>query len=161
MNYPLKKNISVFCYIQLSFYGDQSPSSCLWNTAWCYLYHWDNITQTMSSSWFPPDRGLNSINYFSHSLRVFFCLFVLQIPSLNLWLMECCRDGCPSFFHLLTWSLELNQWMSGSWSWLPWLFCLARMAYPMNNSAYSKLLQCQIYGGHCAFGKLPMPQKML
>lgn len=39
----------------------------------------------MSSSWFPPDRGLNSINYFSHSLRVFFCLFVLQIPSLNLW----------------------------------------------------------------------------
>lgn len=111
-------------------------SSCLWNTAWWYLQHWDNITQMMSSSWFPPYRCLNSNNYFSHSLVVFFAnsKFPSGHSDIKLRLVECCSDGCPSasFSHLHTWSLELNQWMSGSWSHLTdWLdnllfeqFCL-------------------------------------
>ncbi len=84
----------------------------------------------------------------------FFYFANSKFPSghsdIKLRLVECCSDGCPSasFSHLHTWSLELNQWMSGSWSHLPWLFSLAGRPAFWTILLVSKLLPCQNYAGH-------------
>ena len=118
--------------------------------------------QTLRLSFRPKSSIIRAENLVSHGLRVIrcllanskravMCLFVEECllssqSTTKAWLVECCRDGCPSerFFHLHRGTLELCQ----SYYHFGWV------ASSRKNLGGSKLPPFKNDGGHCVLGDL-------
>ncbi len=125
--------ISIFWWIELFFYSDESLSHCRWKTAPQHeaatstLYFWVGTLQVMSragflQTWCLELRFIRPENLVYHSLRGPLGAF-MQIPSVFSFIfteeriefghttikprsVECCSDVCPSvsFSYLHIWS---------------------------------------------------------